>query len=185
MTANALSERGVEQGDKFAPAVPLTRGVHRRSVVAGVAAVLAMAAFYIAVVRGASGSWAHLQEQARTDWAYLLFIVTGFGAQVMLMVELKHRHRLNRASRAAGGAGAGASTVGMVACCAHHLADLLPVLGATGAATFLTDQRIPVMLLGITITAVGVVIAARRLHRLTTQQRAQLTATTPDPCANG
>jgi hypothetical protein len=59
--------------------------------------------------------------------------------------------------------GAGASTAGMIACCAHHLAELLPVIGAASAAGFLTDYRIPFMLVGITINAVAVVLVARRL----------------------
>jgi len=33
--------------------------------------------------------------------------------------------------------GTSTSAVGMVACCAHHLADLVPLLGATGLAAFL------------------------------------------------
>lgn len=66
---------------------------------------------------------------------------------------------------AAGGAGAGASTIGMVACCAHHLADVAPFIGATGAAAFLTDYRIPFMVVGIGVNAVGVIVAAQRLGR--------------------
>ena len=61
----------------------------------------------------------------------------------------------------------GASTVGMVACCAHHLADLAPFIAATGAATFLTDFRVPFMVTGLGVNAVGVLLAARRLHHTT------------------
>ena len=53
----------------------------------------------------------------------------------------------------------------MVACCAHHIADLAPFIGATGTAAFLTDYRIPFMIVGIGVNAVGVAIAARRLRR--------------------
>lgn len=148
--------------------------VTARSIRFGVIAAAAMAAFYVAVVRGASGSWGHLRDQAGADWAYLLFIVAGFGTQVALLVELKARHRMDPAAMTASGAGAGASTVGMVACCAHHIADLLPILGATGAATFLTEQRVPVMIAGITITAIGVAIAARRLRSVTRPDASQL-----------
>lgn len=140
--------------------------VTRRSVSRGAIAAVLMAIFYIAVVRGASGSWTHLQEQARQDWAYLTVIIVGFGTQVALLAELRYRHRLNAAATTAGGAGAGGSTVGMVACCAHHIADLFPLVGATGAATFVTDFRVPFMLVGIAITAVGVFVAARRLYRV-------------------
>lgn len=140
--------------------------VTRRSLAAGVIAAVVMAVFYGAVVGGASGSWNHLANQARQDWAYLTVIIAGFGTQVALVAELRRRHRLDAAMTAAGGAGAGASTGGMVACCAHHLADILPFIGATGAATFLIDYRVPFMLVGVGVNAVGVFIAARRLQRL-------------------
>ena len=140
-----------------------------RSLAAGVLAAAMMALFYVAVVRGASGSWNHLGNQARQDWAYLTVIVTGFGLQITLVAELRHRHRLDTAMTGAGGAGAGASSAGMVACCAHHIADLVPFIGATGAATFLIDYRVPFMVVGIGINAVGVSIAARRLQRLRAQ----------------
>ena len=159
------------------------RAFNTRSVRAGEIGALAMAVFYVAVVAGASGSWAHLRDQARTDWAYLLFIIAGFAVQVALLTELRRRHRLNRATASASGAGAGASTIGMVACCAHHLADLLPVLGATGAATFLTDQQTPVMVVGITITAAGVTIAARRLRKLLRLERSRPEERAIDACA--
>jgi hypothetical protein len=53
----------------------------------------------------------------------------------------------------------------MVACCAHHLADLLPFLGASGAAAFLYDYRLAFVLVGVGVNAVGITIAVRRLRR--------------------
>lgn len=131
----------------------------------GVIAAAAMALFYVVVVRGASGSWEHLAKQARTDWYYLLAIIAGFGTQVALVSELRGRHRLSSSAAVPGTAGAGASTAGMVACCAHHLADLLPVIGAASAAGFLTDYRVAFMVLGIAINAFGIVVIARALRR--------------------
>lgn len=136
-----------------------------RSIRAGAIASTALALFYIVVVAGASGSWDHLTDQARQDWYYLVPIIAGFGTQVAIISELRHRHRLHHGAAAAGGAGASASTVGMVACCAHHLADLAPFIGATGAAAFLTDYRVPFMIVGIGVNALGITIAARRLAR--------------------
>lgn len=82
-----------------------------------------------------------------------------------LFAELRHRHRLATAQRAAAGAGGTASAVGMVACCAHHIADLAPLIGLSGAALFLTTYRTPIMLLGVAVNALGVFLAARRLRR--------------------
>jgi hypothetical protein len=135
-----------------------------RSIRSGALAGAGLVLVYVVVVAGASGSWDHLADQARRDWYYLVAIIGGFGVQVALLSELRGRHRLHHPAAAAGGAGAGASTVGMVACCAHHLADLAPFIGATGAAAFLTDHRVPFMIFGILVNAAGVAIAARRLR---------------------
>ena len=140
-----------------------------RSLRWGVLASVGIAAFYVTVV-GLSSDWAHLRDQARQDWWLLAPIVAGFGMQVALTTELRGRHRAQHLG-ATTGAGTGASAVGMVACCAHHLADLIPLLGATGLAAFVFDWRVPFMLAGIAVNGVAVVIAARRLHEVNGDRR--------------
>ena len=136
-----------------------------RSLRWGLVAATSLIAFYVLVLAWASG-WTHLRDQARQDWWLLAPIVAGFGTQVALTAELRRRHRAHHLG-ATTGAGTGASTVGMVACCAHHLADLVPLMGATGLAAFLLDWRIPFMLGGIVVNAVAVTVAARRLRAVT------------------
>jgi hypothetical protein len=132
----------------------------------GVLAGAGMAAFYAIVVAGASGSIAHLVDQVRADWYLLIPIIAGFGVQVGLVAELRRRRRLARDTAVAGAAGAGGSTVGMIACCAHHLAEVAPFIAVTGAATFLVIYRVAFMGLGLAATAVGIWMAARRLRHL-------------------
>lgn len=141
-------------------------GVSGRSARAGALGAAGLAVFYALVVGLASGSVDHLADQARQDWYLLVPIVAGFGVQVGLMAELRRRHRLHRAAMAAGGAGTAGSAAGMVACCAHHLADLAPFLGASGAATFLYDRRVAFMLGGLAVNALGVIVSLRKLQRL-------------------
>jgi len=136
--------------------------VNGRSTRAGLLAAAGLAAFYTAVVGWTSGA-DHFADQARADWPYLSLIVAGFGIQVALLVELRHRRRARHLEQAAAGAGAGSSAVGMVACCAHHLADLAPIVGVSAAATFITDWRVEFMLAGIAVNALGIAVAARRL----------------------
>ena len=135
------------------------------AVRAGIIGAAALAAFYGLVV-GFAGGLGHLGQQTVEDWPWLVLIVGGFGTQIALFAELRRRKRLHADVRAATGGGAGASVVGMVACCAHHVADLAPVIGASGAAVFLTEYRTPIMAAGIAINALGVFLAARRLHRM-------------------
>ena len=135
------------------------------TVRAGVIGATGLAAFYALVV-GFAGGLEHLGQQTAEDWPWLVLIIGGFGTQIGLFAELRRRKRLHADVRAATGGGAGASAVGMVACCAHHIADLAPVIGASGAAVFLTDYRTPIMAAGIAINALGVFLAARRLRRM-------------------
>lgn len=150
-------------------ATPLHHGghvplLHWRSVTAGGIGAATMMAFYTAVVWGASGSFGHLRDQVRADWYLLVLIVAGFATQVAFFTELLHVHRTHQIERTAGAASTGASTVGMVACCSHHLADLIPFVGATGAAAFLYDKRVAFMVLGLAVNAVAVSVAYRRLR---------------------
>ncbi|HEX7165533.1 MAG TPA: hypothetical protein VF230_01000 [Acidimicrobiales bacterium] len=140
-----------------------------RSLRWGLVAGAGIAAFYVGVLT-LSADWQHLRDQTRQDWWLLVPIVAGFGTQVALMVELRRRHRAHHLG-ATTGTGTSASAVGMVACCAHHVAELVPLLGATGLAAFLFDWRVPFMLAGIAINAVAISIAARRLHQLNTHDR--------------
>ena len=140
------------------------RHVHRRSVVIGALAAAGLAAAFVGVVAGTAG-WQHLNTQVASDWWLLFPLLAGFGTQVTLMVELRHRHRLMQAAAVSVGAGAGVSGVGMVACCAHHLADLAPLAGATGVATFLTDAQRPLMLGGLALNVLAVAYAVRLIYR--------------------
>lgn len=141
------------------------RTLSSRSLLWGLAGSIGLAALYALIVGGASGSLRHLADQAGSDLYLLLPLALGFGLQVALMLELRRRHRLEAVTATAGTAGAGASTAGMVACCAHHVADLAPFLGVSGAATFLIDYRLPFIVGGLGITAIGVAISARRLRQ--------------------
>lgn len=147
-------------------AAPGKARVRERPAATGAAAAGAMLVFYAAVVVGASRSPAHLVDQVVSDWYLILPIAAGFGVQIALLVELRRRHRLPSHVAAAGASGAGTSTIGMLACCAHHVADLFPLVGATAAATFLYDYRLPFMLTGLGMSAAAIAVALRRLRQV-------------------
>ncbi len=56
------------------------------------------------------------------------------------------------------GASGGMSTAAMVACCAHHVADVLPILGLTAAAAFLAEYRTAFMVVGLGMTIFGIIV---------------------------
>ncbi len=53
----------------------------------------------------------------------------------------------------------------MVACCAHHVADVLPLLGLSAAASFLAAYQIPFMLIGLAMNLIGIVVIVRAIRK--------------------
>ncbi|MFQ5614859.1 MAG: hypothetical protein ACE5GO_00085 [Anaerolineales bacterium] len=62
-------------------------------------------------------------------------------------------------------AGGTTSTLAMVACCAHHVTDVLPILGLSAAATFLAEYQTLFMLVGLGTTLVGIAVMLIILYR--------------------
>jgi hypothetical protein len=117
---------------------------------------------YLALVTWAQG-FSHARELIWDDRYFVAAIAGGFGLQVGLFVHLRRllSARAKGSAGAATAAGTGTSTVAMLACCAHHVADALPVLGLSGVAIFLNDYRLPVMVVGIAVNAAGVLFMLR------------------------
>lgn len=138
----------------------------------GMLAAASLLAMYLGLITLAQG-WSHATRQLSDDRWYVLAIVSGFGVQVGLFVYLRGLH----AQIAAGGVATstGTGTAAMLACCAHHLADLLPVLGLSGAALFLTDYKIELLWLGIVMNLAGILYL---LHRARLGRAAMMCAET-------
>lgn len=135
-------------------------------VISGLLGTLALMAVYATLVSLAQG-FDHLLQLMGEDWYLIAPIMLAFGVQVGLFMRLRQMsHRGNRAATASVGVSGGSSTVAMVACCAHHAADILPVLGLSGAALFLADYRQQLMLFGIASSLVGIVIMVRKVRSL-------------------
>ncbi|HET7271064.1 MAG TPA: hypothetical protein VFI90_08240 [Rubrobacter sp.] len=130
----------------------------------GVLAALALVAFYLGIITLAQG-WGHALEQFGEDLPFVSAIVAGFGTQVGLFTYLRGTH----VHAPAGGVATstGTSTAAMLACCAHHLTDVLPIVGLSGAAVFLNTYKMPLLWLGIVLNLIGILYLAHkiRLHR--------------------
>lgn len=118
-------------------------------------------------------SWAEGFQAARTlFWAdrwFVIPIVVGFGVQAALYTILRFRLFVSTTavgpSSALMGASGTTSTVAMVACCVHHVTDVLPILGLTAAATFLGQYRLTFMWVGLATTTLGIGFMLYTLYR--------------------
>jgi YHS domain-containing protein len=150
---DAAPQRYLQQPDHPSPARQVNRAPLLRPLTAGALAMLGLLIFYLAMITLAQG-WAHASAQLLDDRNFIAAIVLGFGMQVGLYTYLRGLH----AHSAAGGVAAstGTSTAAMLACCAHHLADVLPIVGVAGAAVFLNTYKTPLLWLSIAMNLAGV-----------------------------
>lgn len=134
----------------------------------GLLGSLGLTGLYFGIVSWAENP-AHALDLFWEDRAIVLPIILGFGVQVALYTVLKKQLFLpvggTGPSGALTGAGGGASAVAMVACCAHHVTDVLPLVGLTAAATFLAEYRIAFMLVGLGTTVAGILVMLFILFR--------------------
>ncbi len=127
----------------------------------GLLGALFLTGVYFGIVSWAE-SPAHALDLFWQDRWIVIPLILGFGIQVALYTILKKGLFLPVGSMGASGAMTGAggatSTMAMVACCAHHVTDVLPILGLTAAATFLADYQQAFMLLGLGTTIFGIIV---------------------------
>ncbi len=127
----------------------------------------------LAAIRLLTFLWAAGPEFAldlfKEDWQLVFPMIAAFGVQMALYVVLKKRLFVPVESTGPSGmmtgASGGMSSAAMVACCAHRVADLAPILGATALATFLTDYRMIFMGVGLASSLIGTLVMLAILRR--------------------
>jgi hypothetical protein len=136
------------------------------SIGMGVVGAAALVGLYLGIVAWAQGA-DHALDLLWSDRLFVSLISVGFGTQVGLFTDLRLLQRaMARESVALAGAGTATSSISMVACCAHHVADVLPIIGLSGLAVFLVEFRTPLMLLGLATNLVGIGVMLRQLLRI-------------------
>ena len=124
-----------------------------------------IASFYIGILTWAQG-WDYASSQLARDRWYVIPIIVGFGVQAALYTILRFRLFIPITStghagsmtpvKGVMGASGGTSATAMVACCIHHVTDVLPILGLSAAASFLTRYQRPFMLIGFAMNLIGI-----------------------------
>ncbi len=126
----------------------------------GVLASVGLLSLYAITMTLLSG-WGAAVEQFSALWYLMVPLALGFGIQVGLYTKLKAAIReRSKGALAAGGTSAGAS---MLACCAHHATDVLPILGLSGLSLFLTQFQKPILLVSLGINVIGIGVMMKHI----------------------
>ncbi len=127
-----------------------------------------IAAIYFGLLTWAQGWDSALSLFVPNRW-YIVPIWISFGLQAALYSILRFRLFIPTTSTSHTGAlmgtSGGTSVTAMIACCLHHVTDVLPILGLSAAATFLTRYQRPFMLVGLGMNVVGIIVMLIVLYR--------------------
>lgn len=135
----------------------------RNSFFVGLLASLSLVVFYFVVMLLFTSSPSIAISQIRNLWLWFTILVIGFGAQFGLFIYLKSL--IKSASSVMTVANTGISGVSMVACCAHHLADVLPLFGLAWLSVFLARYQTWLIGAGIFSNFVGIIYLLRQINK--------------------
>ena len=133
-----------------------------RSVLWGTAGGAALLSVYFLVLTW-SNSLDHALEELGVIGGWIGLMVAGFAVQTGLFAHIRHSLKARPGGKTAASmaASGGMSTSAMVACCMHHVTDLVPVLGASAAALFLAQYRTVFLAAGVASNLIGTVLMLR------------------------
>jgi hypothetical protein len=130
----------------------------RKPIVWGIVAGTVLLSIYFSTLAVAN-SFSHALQQFGEMWYWIALLVAGFGTQVGLYAYIKTATKLRASTGAATSsvaAAGGMSTTSMIACCAHHVTDVIPVLGVSAAAVFLAQFQTLFIVIGVLSNLIGI-----------------------------
>ncbi|OGG24656.1 hypothetical protein A3A79_02235 [Candidatus Gottesmanbacteria bacterium RIFCSPLOWO2_01_FULL_43_11b] len=138
---------------------PTAQQVGEAVVRNGVIGALALLSLFAITMTLLSGFDAAL-GQFLALWYLMIPLVLGFGIQVSLYTILKQRAKGLMAT-----SGTSASA-GMLACCAHHAADVLPILGLSAVATLIAQYQVPILSFTLLINILGIAVMWNHVRKM-------------------
>lgn len=125
----------------------------------GLAAGIVLLGLYLSILTLAN-SFSHALSQFSQLWYWILILVIGFGIQIGLYFYIREsfRSKQMKSPTAVVATSGGASAGSMIACCLHHLVDVLPIMGLAAASLFLIKYQTLFLVIGILSNLIGITI---------------------------
>lgn len=130
-------------------------------------ALLLVLYFTVMAITQTSLSVAFRQLYSLRFWVIPLVIT--FGIQVGVYMYIKDCNRKQMVGSKQTAVSTAASSTAMLACCAHHVVDILPIIGLSVFATFLAKYQVWFFGLGIISNLVGIGILMLQLKKARAQ----------------
>lgn len=135
-----------------------------QAILSGLTGTAGLIAFYFLTMRLLAGSWEAAISQFKALWYFMIPLSIGFGVQVGLYKSINDLRKMNSTKNVMA-VNTTTSTVAMIACCAHHFTDVLPILGLSAISIFLVQFQKPILILGIISNALGILFLINALSK--------------------
>lgn len=126
------------------------------------AGVVGLSLFYYLLLFLITQDPSHPFSQFMLFQPWMSLLILGFGIQIGLynLMRKGMYFSLQTASdaRMAAGTSSTVSGMAMVACCAHHAVDLLPILGLSAATVFLSQYQQQFLIFGVVTNLLGILL---------------------------
>ena len=137
-----------------------------RSVFIGLGSSTGLLLSYFLLV-GLLQSWLHAVQLLKDDYLFVGAISGGFGIQLGLYSYIRSVKKMLPSGKLSvlATSGTGTSSISMLACCLHHLGDIAPLIGLSGATLFFQEYRVPIMSFGIGVNFVTIFLMLRLIEK--------------------
>lgn len=141
----------------------IRHAVAAKAIAFGILGSLGLFVFYYLTLLAVTKDPTHPLTQMKLYQPWMSLLIVGFGIQVGFYsllrngVQIRLNSQESKEAKVVTGAGAAVSGVSMAACCAHHVVELLPILGVSGAALFLTEYQKELLIVGVIANLFGIV----------------------------
>jgi hypothetical protein len=143
----------------------LKRNIILRSYLWGIAGSAALLVIYFLILTF-SNSLSHAVDELIALGLWIALLSLGFGIQTGLFTYVRGSLRARASARATASIAASGSmsATAMVACCMHHLADILPIIGISAASLFLIKYQSIFLAIGVGSNLVGITFMLRLIQ---------------------
>ena len=128
----------------------------------GILATAGLLGFYFAILTLVS-DWAFTVDQFVTFRYYIISLAIGFGMQISLYTYLRSAIQSHCSSGKVVAVSGTTSTVAMISCCSHYLANVLPAIGAAGLITLVGQYQVELFCVGLASNAAGILYITSKM----------------------
>ena len=128
----------------------------------GFTGTTALLVVYFSIVSLISGQ-PFAVDQFGQFWYFIVSLAVGFGIQIGLYIHLKNTIRQKNGSGGVLAVSGATSTTAMLSCCAHYLANILPLIGVTGIISVIGQYQIQLFWIGLLFNIAGIIYITRRI----------------------